>query len=239
MTLDLEPDHIALFLDFDGTLVEIAPRPDAIVVPDGLVSLLAALAARVGGALAVISGRSVGTLDGYLRPARFPAAGIHGLEWRADPRAAVVRAPPPASLTEVRDALARSHLHAPGIQIEDKGASFAVHYRQAPDQGPAVEATLRALIAPHPDLDILNGKMVYEVKPLGASKAIAITRFLKLPPFEGRMPVFIGDDVTDEDGIAAAERLGGVGIKVGEGVTAASRRLPTVSAVHHWLGTML
>lgn len=231
MTLDLEPDRIALYLDFDGTLVAIAPRPDAVVVPTGLPDLLDRLARRLGGALAVVSGRPVAELDGFLAPSRLPSAGVHGLEWRLSGRDRVEQAIPPAGLAAVRDALAAAPIAEGGVRIEDKGLSIALHYREAPNREPALADLAERLVAAHPDLALLAGKMVFEIKPAGISKASAVRRFQAAHPFAGRMPVVIGDDVTDEDAIRAAVEEGGFGIKVGAGDSLAAHRLAGPSDV--------
>lgn len=231
--LDLEPDRHCLFLDFDGTLVDIAPRPDAVVVPDGLADLLTRLSRRLGGALAVVSGRPIAELDGFLSPARPDAAGLHGLEWRRGGTAE--RLAPPPGLSAVRAALEQAGLAETGVRVEDKGLSIALHYRQTPERGDELRALARDLAGPHPDLALLDGKMVVEIKPRAASKASAVRRFLREAPFVGRRPVFVGDDVTDEDGMHVALDEGGSAIKVGDGDSCAPHRLAAPEAVRAWL----
>jgi trehalose 6-phosphate phosphatase len=230
---DVEPARSALFLDFDGTLVDIAPRPDAVIVPGGLPALLCRLLELFGGAVAVVSGRPIAELDRFLSPAVLPAAGLHGLEWRAG--GPIERMEPPPSLDEVRSAVRASGLDGRGLRIEDKGLSLALHYREAPDLGGEVEALASAAAAPFGDLSILHGKMVVEIKPKAASKATAVRRFAQVQPFSGRHQVFVGDDVTDEDGMRAVLAAGGTAIKVGEGGTVARFRLSDPAAVHAWL----
>jgi len=234
--LDLEPDRTALFLDFDGTLVDIAPAPDAIVVPPGLPALLAVLHGRLGGALAVVSGRPIAEIDRHLG-FELPAAGLHGLEQRL--AGAVVRPEPPSGLAAVRTAIAAAGVAADGVLVEDKGASIALHYRDVPARGPATVALARRLVGADPDLAVLAGKMVVEIKPKAASKAAAVHRFMGEPPFAGRRPVFVGDDVTDEDGMRAALAAGGRAVKVGPGVTVATDRLADPAAVAAWLARLL
>ena len=239
MTLQLDPDRYALFLDFDGTLVDIAPRPDAIEVAPTLPSLLDRLSDRFGGAVAVVSGRPLAEIDHYLAPARLVASGLHGLERRPAPDAAPDRDPPPASVDAGRRAIRDSGILGDGVVLEDKGLSLAVHYRLAPDREEPVRALVTDLTGAHEDLSLLSGKMVFEVKPASASKATAVRRLVGLPAFAGRLPVFVGDDVTDEDGMRAALDLGGDALKVGDGETVARHRLPTVAAVHQWLESLL
>lgn len=229
---------IALFLDFDGTLVEIADRPEAIRVDAGLPELLAATQRRLGGALAVLSGRPIASIDALLAPTRLAAAGVHGLEVRAEPAAPVVAASAAGALVAVRAALAGAGLPAAGVTVEDKRLAVAVHYRQAPDRGGMVHALLAAAAAPFPDLHLVAGKMVVEVKPRGVDKGTALLNFLARPPFSHRVPVMIGDDVTDEDAFRAALSAGGRAIKVGPGDSLAPERLADVAAVHAFVATL-
>ena len=206
----------ALFLDVDGTLLHIAETPDSVQVSNRLRALLARLGPALGGALALISGRPVAELDRLFDPLALPAAGLHGLEHRGaaggldtlgDPRA----------LDGLRSALGDFAGRHPGVLLEDKGRALAVHYRRAPD----AEAAARDLVARltegrGDDLRVVEGKMVIEIKPRLADKGAAVEAFMAEPPFAGRLPVFIGDDVTDEDAFAAVERMGGHSIRVGE-----------------------
>ncbi|HUG61982.1 MAG TPA: trehalose-phosphatase [Methylomirabilota bacterium] len=234
--LELDFERNALFLDFDGTLVDIAPRPEAVVVPAELPPLLMRLLDRFGGALAIVSGRPIAEIDRFLAPAVMPAAGLHGLEWRAG--ASTGRMEPPPSLDQIRRDVRETGLAERGVRIEDKGLSLALHYRDVPALGAAVLAMATAAAAAHPDLSVLNGKMVVEIKPKAASKASAVRRFAGLAPFAGRTPVFVGDDVTDEDGMRAALDAGGTAIKVGEGESVAPLRVAAPSDVHRWLSEL-
>lgn len=219
----------ALFLDFDGTLVDIAPEPDAVVVPSGLVPTLAALQRYLGGAVAVVSGRPIREIDRFLAPLRLPVAGVHGAERRkagggfdcagAHPLDAVERAAAALAAGDAR------------LLVEHKRASIALHYRQAPDREADCIEAMQAAVERSPGLTLLRGKMVVEAKPGGASKGSAIEAYLREPPFAGRRPVFVGDDVTDEAGFAAVQRLGGLGVKVGEGATVARQRLADPGAL--------
>ena len=206
----------ALFLDFDGTLVEIAPRPDAVAVPPGLPALLLRLQARLGGAVAVVSGRSMHDLDHFL-PVPLVKAGDHGASLRLHPQEEAIspRLPlPPPSWRAAAAGLAERH---PGALIEDKGHGFVLHYRLAPDAGPIAEALLRRLVAQRADeFCILPARMAWEVRPVGATKGSAVLAIMATPAFRGRRPVFIGDDVTDEEGMEAARAMGGIGWQLEE-----------------------
>lgn len=232
------PDRPALFLDFDGTLVEIAPRPDAIVVPPTLPGLLERLVAATSGAVAVVSGRTIEDIEHYLK-LPLPAAGMHGLQRRFAPGAPVEAAPAPPELDTLRQRIKASGLLAGGVELEDKGAGLAVHYRAAPDREEAVKSTLHAEVEDLPALRLIEGKMVVEAKGSGFDKGEAVSLFMDSETFAGRTPVFIGDDVTDEDGMRAAIARGGFGIKVGDGPSLARYRLPDVPSVHDWLASLL
>ena len=230
--LPLDPTA-ALFLDFDGTLVDIAPRPEAVRVDAALPGRLAAVRERLDGALAVLSGRPIAEIDRLLAPLRLTAAGVHGLEVRADPAGPVVAAAAATdALSAVRAVLAAAGMPGAGVHVEDKRLAVAVHYRNAPERGEMVRALLADVVALHPSLHLVAGKMVVEVKPAGVDKGTALMNFLARPPFLHRMPVMIGDDVTDEDGFRAALAAGGRAIKVGPGESLAPERLPDVHAVH-------
>ena len=204
----------ALFLDFDGTLVEIAPRPDAVCMPPGLPGLLLRLGAGLDGALAVVSGRPLADLDHFL-PVPLAKAGDHGATIRLAPNLPVEAPPlpvPPESWRLQAMALALAH---PGVLVEEKTHGFALHYRLAPAAGPLAEALLRALVTGSP-FQLLAARMAWEVRPRGPSKASAVRRLMHDPAFAGRLPVFIGDDVTDEEGMEAARALGGHGWQLHE-----------------------
>ncbi|MCA1298364.1 trehalose-phosphatase [Stappia indica] len=228
-------DDLALFLDFDGTLVEIAETPDAIETEAALIGSLQRLITRLDGALAIVSGRPIAEIDRYLRPLNLPCAGLHGLEARLFPGMPVERAPVRPELETLKAALAGSGLLGRGVSLEDKGAALAVHFRIAPDCEPLVWQVMSEAICDLPDLHLVRGKMVVEAKPAHRDKGWALEAFMERPPFCGRTPVFVGDDITDEDGIRAAEAIGGFGIKVGEGGSLARFRLRNVADVHRWL----
>ncbi|WP_326542511.1 trehalose-phosphatase [Pseudorhodoferax sp.] len=219
----------ALFLDFDGTLVELAPEPDAIVIPPDLVPLLAALRERLGGALAVVSGRAVGAIDTFLHPLDLPVAGVHGSERRAADGNLVLL--PTPSLDTVEQAAARLLHEHPALAVEPKRGAVALHYRQAPQLEDICRRTMEAAVAASPGVSLLHGKMVFEAKSSLANKGKALDAFLQEPPFAGRKPVFLGDDTTDEPGFQVAQKLGGTGIKVGQGETLARHRIAGPAAV--------
>ncbi len=231
------PDHPALFLDFDGTLVEIADRPDGIAVAAALPGIVERLVQKTGGAVAVISGRQVEQIDHYLRVA-IPMAGMHGLERRLLPDQPIETAAPPPEIATLRERLTGSPLITGGVRLEDKGAGLAVHYRAAPDRRQEVLDAMETAIADLPSLHLIDGKMVVEAKGKGFDKGAAVDFFMARAPFKGRTPIFIGDDTTDEDGMRAADAAGGFGIKVGDGPTSARYHLPSVNAVHDWLSTL-
>ena len=234
---DLLHSDCALFLDFDGTLVDIAPRPEAVHVPEGLVDTLDATCQWLGGAVAVISGRPIAQIDELLQPLRLCAAGVHGVERRrADGSLVLLETEAPAQVEEAARALAGQH---PGLQVEAKRGSVALHYRRAPELESLCLQAMQAAVEATPGLALLRGKMVFEAKPARASKAHAIEDFLDEPPFHGRRPVFIGDDVTDEVGFGMVQRLGGLGIKVGEGDSVATHRLPSPAAMREQLEAVL
>ncbi|HEV7368685.1 trehalose-phosphatase [Arenibaculum sp.] len=230
----------ALFLDFDGTLVDIAPRPDAVRVADGLPDLLAELGARLGGALALVSGRPIAELDRFLAPALLPAGGQHGLEWRDADGARHEAEIDRAALAEIRAELEAFVEDAPGTRLEAKSMSVALHYRQAPEfEAAALEVVERLATRYAEGFHVQGGKMVLEVKPRGADKGTVVERFLAAPPFAGRVPVYVGDDLTDEHGFVAVEGRGGIAIQVGaREPTVARWRTPTVGDLHLWLGSL-
>jgi trehalose 6-phosphate phosphatase len=222
----------ALFLDFDGTLVELAERPSLVKVAPELPALLAAAAAAAGEALAIISGRRLASIDELLKPMRFAGAGVHGAELRIDPRAAAPA--PDAALEQAALWLAARLEDEPGLWLEDKGAALALHYRGAHARKGQAERLLREAVRGL-EVEVISGKEVFEARPRGVNKGEALRALMRHAPFAGRRPVYVGDDTTDEDAIRAAQELGGLGIKVGAGATAARARLPDPAAVRAWL----
>lgn len=224
----------ALFLDFDGTLVELAEAPDAIEVPSDFSDLIQQLVRRLDGRVAIVSGRSLKDLERHIGNPGIAASGSHGLELRLA-GGELLALHSPVRLDEVREEIARFAASVPGLLIEEKPASIALHYRAAPEQ----EARVRSFMAnlgKRRGLDLQLGKMVAELRPHGADKGDALRSLMAEPPFEGSRPVYVGDDLTDEHAFEAASFLGGCGILVGPGrQTAAKYRLDGVEAVTAWL----
>jgi trehalose 6-phosphate phosphatase len=232
----------AVFLDLDGTLLELAPRPDAVRVEPGLLELLGALMRRTGGALVVVSGRSIATLDTLLKPLRLPLSGLHGFE-RRDIRGRLVQREPPnlALLQESRHLMAQWVTREPRLVIEDKGLALALHYRQAPDLEGEVVASVTAIAArPGSGLRAQRGRMVVELTPGTASKATAIAEFMLEEPFKGREPLYVGDDLTDEPAFKWVNAAGGISVAVDVAPpTSARTHLGSVREVRAWLRALL
>lgn len=228
----LESSRVALFVDFDGTLVEIASGPDAISVGGGLAGSLEALARRLGGALALVSGRSIDNLTQFLGPVKLHLAGSHGghvIHANGDTMLEAEALP-----DEVRQALGE-YAKREGLLYERKSHGAALHYRARPDLEEQAHGFAKGLAAEHA-LATKTGKCVIELVRPGIDKGGAVRLLAAQSPFGGAVPVFIGDDVTDEDGFAACNEMGGFGILVGERIsTSAKYRLGTVGDVHQWL----
>lgn len=225
----------ALFLDVDGTLIEIAATPDGVVPDRRLPGILSAISGKLGGALALISGRPIGTLDRLFGSLRLPVAGLHGLE-RRDAGGGVHRATPSPGIRQAAEAAGDFARENPGILIEDKGATVALHFRQAPELGPAATGFAETLVRTLDGAALQKGKMVVEIRPVGDDKGSVVAAFMAEPPFLGRTPVFIGDDVTDEAGFRMVNRLKGHSIRIGESAeTEARHRIPDVAALLDWL----
>jgi trehalose 6-phosphate phosphatase len=231
---------LALFLDVDGTLIEIASTPHAVVVPEELKLLLRDLSTRLGGALALVSGRSIPTLDGLFAPFHLTAAGIHGCERRTAAGRVIHPSIDMDRFAAARNELADWSSHHAGSLLEDKGYALALHYRLAPElESAAFEEAQRALQKLAGTHELQRGKFVFELRPAGYSKGHAIEAFMNEAPFGGRTPLFIGDDVTDEDGFSVVNRLGGISIRVGDMAdTMAKHRLADVDAVIRWLANL-
>jgi trehalose 6-phosphate phosphatase len=229
------PADPGFFLDIDGTLLDIAERPQLVRIDDDLGHLLATLRDASGGAVALISGRSVAEID-RLFGRNFCVAGQHGAERRDTAGKMHLHRVPLAGLRKAHERLSLMAAEHPALVLEDKGMNLALHYRLAPELAATVQETLRGLVEElGGDFELQSGKMVMEIKPSGKDKGTAIAEFLAEAPFRGRLPVFIGDDLTDEFGFELINQVGGCSVKVGEGSSAAHWRLPNADAVRAWL----
>ena len=230
----------ALFLDVDGTLLEFAETPDQVEVPHDLNDILGALHGFLGGAVALVSGRPIADLDRLFAPLRLPAAGQHGAELRAVTRGEIVKTPPPPGLAKVIAGLRRFAASRPGILVEDKNASVAIHYKRAPQYREEVGEFTRAIAAGDEAMEVLEAVMAFDVKPRSVNKGRAVAWFMHRPPFSGRVPVFVGDDRTDEDGFAAVAERAGHAVQVGAArPRVAASHIPAPAGVRQWLRTNL
>lgn len=232
-----QPDDFAIFLDFDGTLVHIVERPELVHAPPSLLATLRDTHAALHGALALVTGRAIASLDALLTPLRLPCAGVHGTEFRDD-GGTIDTVPVPELPSSVRRRIAELAAADPRLLLEDKGHGIALHFRQAPEQEQRISAAMQEISAQlGPDFTIQDGKMVVELRPSGANKGTAVERFMSRPPFAGRRPVFVGDDITDEDAFGVVNDMGGYSIKVGERQpgSVAGYELADVNAVRKWL----
>ena len=238
LTSDLR--ECAILLDIDGTILDIAPAPREVWVPPTLRSTLGRLQQLTGGAVALVSGRKLADLDLICAPLQLAAIGGHGAELRpvpgTEPRTRVG-----ALSKDLKRKLATLTELGPGILVEDKGYSLALHYRLAPDHGPALRAAIASICAQMaPDsVDILPGKQVFEVKPAGVSKAIAVRELMNYPPFNDRHPIFIGDDTTDEPVFGVIPDFGGLGFSVGRIVPGVHGHFDTPEDVRLWLARIV
>jgi trehalose 6-phosphate phosphatase len=213
---DLDRTH-ALFLDLDGTLLEIAPTPEAVVVPPGLPGLLANLQTLMGGALAIVTGRSIGVIDSLLAPFVASAAGEHGAALRYQDGSIEEMPKGMAVPAEWRQALQAAAERWPGVLVEPKPHGVAVHYRLVPEHGNDVWRLVRALVPQnHPWFRLIPAREAVEIGPRAVSKGYAVERLMAHTPFQGRRPIFVGDDFTDEAGMEAARQFGGEGLRVAE-----------------------
>ncbi len=226
---DTLPPDSALLLDLDGTLLDIAATPASVVVPPGLIDTLRRLRAAFRDALAIVTGRPVEQVDALLGDTPYAVAGEHGGAIRHAPGMPIERPPlptPPESWLAAGAHLVALH---PGTMLERKERGFVLHYRAAPEAGEPCGAVLRSLVAEQDSaFQLMPASMAWEVRPRGADKGTAVTELMRLPPFAGRAPLFIGDDVTDADGIRAATALGGEGYLVPE-------RFGSAAGVRAWL----
>lgn len=236
----LSPSETAFFFDFDGTLVELASTPDGVIVPPAVVDSLAQLRRLTRGAVAVVSGRGIESIDAFLGMPDLPIAGLHGAE-RRDASGDTVRLGfNDDRLLRMERVLAELVNEHPGTLLEIKGAALALHYRNAPLAETVVREATQRLVDEHADAYVLQpGKMVFEIKPKNVDKGRALAAFLDEPPFVGRTPVFAGDDLTDEKAFAVVNERGGLSIKVGAGETSARSRVQSVGEFVDWLANIV
>ncbi|MBK5959679.1 trehalose-phosphatase [Rhodoplanes elegans] len=237
----IDLDEVALLLDIDGTLLDFADTPREVWVPPTLRRTLGGLLARTGGALALVSGRVLADIDLLFAPLELPAIGGHGAELRVAPGERSDPARTPSLDPMVKRKLAGVAELGRGVLIEDKGYSLALHWRLAPDKGVAVTAMVQSICESFPDLPLeaMPGKAVIEVKPAAFDKASAVAELMRLPPFEGRRPVFVGDDVTDERVFPILPPLGGFGFAVGRDIPGTAGSFAGPAAVRAWLDGLL
>jgi len=226
----------ALFLDIDGCLLDFADRPEQVIVPAGLHDDLRRLHDALGGALALVSGRSLAQIDALFPEIQLQAAGLHGLQLRAE---LTGDAEPEANLADlalVRSAAEQAVAEHPGAWVEDKGIALAFHWRAAPAARRALEAIAAAANSRLGGYRLQHGNCVLELRPHGHHKGTAIERLMRTPPFAGRLPVYAGDDFTDEDGFVTINMLGGRSIIVGDRrPTTARHAIPGTAALRDWL----
>lgn len=236
----LKPDDVALFLDIDGTLLEHQPHPEGVFVDEALRDVIVRLDSRLGGALALVTGRSVAMVDRLFGKLELPTAGLYGLEHRLEKHGAITTADEPPDLAAIADQLQEEFHTVRGIYFERKGAVMAIHTRGAPDYLPQVKAASeRALKKLGEKYRLLAGHAGVEFMPLDALKSAAIQRFMQMQPFASRRAVFLGDDTADESGFDYVNEIGGVSVRVRpEGPTAATTTLPDVKAVRAFLAAL-
>lgn len=228
-------DDWALFLDVDGCLLDFADAPDAVIVPPALLTSVQALVQHLHGAVALVSGRSLASIDALFAPLRLPASGLHGLEQRSPQRNIVAPTAAPA-LATVREEARRVAGAYPGALVEDKGPALALHWRAAPQAGGALRAVADAALVCLPGYGLQHGDHVVELRPAISDKGGAILALLDEPSFRERVPVFLGDDITDESGFAAVNARGGISVLVGDREPSAARYgLADPPAVRAWL----
>lgn len=229
-------DDWALFLDVDGCLIDFADTPEGVFVPPTLPARLDTLSQQLGGALALVSGRTIAGLDRLFAPLRLPVAGLHGLERRHD---GVHHTSPPAppALDDIREQARRLAAKYPGALVEDKDVAIGLHWRAEPLAASDFEAFAMAALTRLPGYRLQHGDHVVELRPAQADKGDAIAAFLDEAPFRGRVPVFAGDDLTDEHGFDIVNARGGISVLVGTREPSSARcHLDNPAAVHAWLG---
>ena len=232
----LSDASVALFLDVDGTLLDLAARPDDVVTPVGLVATLAGAERKLAGALALISGRAIDDIDHLFAPLRLRVSGVHGAEIRFDPDGAIA----PTVATDLPQSLLAALRHAvepfPGVFVENKRFSFTVHYRLAPSAEPQVRNIVKQVLDSTPiNVDMMDAHYAIEIKSPCFDKGGAIATFLATSTFLGRKPIFVGDDTTDESGFALVSARGGSAYSVGRRRPGAIGSFSAPQAVRGWL----
>ena len=232
--------HMAILLDVDGTLLDIAPAPSEVQVPNGLPRTLALVSERAGGALALVSGRTIAELDDFFAPLQLPAIGGHGAEMRPVADGPVIAGHGSPLDAEFKQQLKDIAARHPGVLVEDKGYSLALHYRQVPKQGVAMIHDVKHAHEAWGDqsIELLSGKAVLELKFAGFNKGTAVRQLMTYPPFTGRAPIFVGDDRTDEDAFAVVPEFNGHAMSVGRKIPGIDCRFQSPSDVRHWLERM-
>ncbi|HEV2561045.1 MAG TPA: trehalose-phosphatase [Rhizomicrobium sp.] len=225
-------------LDVDGTLLDIASTPGGAIVPDGLRSSLERLSERARGAVALVSGRTLAEIDGLFAPLRLSAVGGHGAEIRPDPAGKPLQPAIPGLDPQLKQQIASSAAKIAGLLIEDKGYSLALHYRAVPEARPELETLLESALRGSKGVEILQGKSILEVKPSGYNKGTGVRELMKFDPFAFRMPIYTGDDLTDQNAFAAMPEFGGWGISVGHSIPGADASLESPAEVRRWVEWM-
>ena len=233
--------EIAILLDIDGTLLDLMPTPREVWVPPGLSNTLNGLLRRTSGALALVSGRSLNDIDLIFAPDQFAAVGGHGAEMRLSPDSEAVASHAPPMDKELKRRLAAIAKLSPGILLEDKGYSLALHYRLAPQAEQAIYQAVSQIRADLPEapIEVLPGKFVCEIKHSGFTKATGVRELMKREPFKGRRPIFIGDDVTDEAAFAVMPEFGGIGFSVGRAIDGIAGTFETPGDVRRWIADIV
>ena len=230
--------QLALFLDFDGTLVEIEERPGDVHLDTLTRMALARLIVLLDGAVALVTGRDIADIDRFLQPVRLPIAGVHGITRRDATGRVHARVRAPGFEARLQDRLRGLAEREPGIFLEPKQGSVALHYRARPELAEICATEMQRAVQDFPGVQLIRGKMVIEAKADNSDKGAAIADFMMEPPFFGRVPMFAGDDVTDEDAFRAVNGRGGLSIKVGPGETLAHFRASNTLAFLVWLQEM-
>lgn len=231
----LNAQSTAMFLDFDGTLVDFAVQPDLVEMPDGTLAAITALYEALGGAIAVVSGREIADIDRFLSPLNLPVAGVHGLHRRGHDGVLHSVNSDAREVAEIVSRLRRFVDSNDGLQLEQKAGSVALHFRASPHLEAECHEVMERVTGDLVQYQLLRGKMVIEAKPSCYNKGLAIKAFMAEAPFVGRSPFFAGDDVTDEDAFCFVNECGGISVKVGPGETKAKFRAQSIGEFGDWL----